>query len=376
MNKLINSIDNWYDSINSTGLISNITDNDINRALSPNSHFSLNNLQALLSPKASNYLETMAQKAKSLREQHFGNTIKLFTPIYISNYCQNGCKYCAFKQDNRISRTQLDQNQLTKECEKIASSGLRHILVLTGEAPKITSFEYLKESLKTVSNHFSSISIEVYPLEIDQYKKLVEEANLDGLTLYQETYNRDVYKEYHPYGKKRDYNWRIAGIDRGIKGGVRSVTIGALLGLDNPIAELGSVAIHLNYIQKKYPQVELTVSFPRLRDIVGSTFEVNYPIDDKFYAQVILAFRILFPHIGITLSTRESVEMRNGLIPLGITKISAGVSTSVGSESSDMPSDEQFEIADERSVKDIKNWLTDNNFQPIFHDWNSRLTAK
>lgn len=369
---LVEQLDSWYANPQKEVRYNK---DQIRSLIGADGGFSMSRLFALLSPDAGEFLEEMAQAALKKRRAHFGNAIKLFTPMYISNYCSNGCTYCAFKADNKIKRTQLDFTQVGKEAQSIADSGMRHILVLTGEAKNVATYEYLKGSLKEISEHFSSISIEVYPMEEDEYRGLVNDAHLDGLTLYQETYNREAYKKYHPYGKKSDYDYRIYGPDRGCKAGIRSLTVGSLLGLDDPRIELGALAIHLEYLNKKYPDVELSVSFPRLRPIVNSDLDIAYDIDDRFYAQILLAFRILFPHVGITLSTRENENMRNGLIPLGVTKISAGVSTAVGSETTDTPSDEQFDIADERSVKEMCQWLETSGFQPVMHDWNSKLLA-
>lgn len=369
---LVEQLDSWYAN---PQIEVSYSKDQIRSLIQGDSGFSMSRLMALLSPEAGEYLEDMAQVALMKRKAHFGNAIKLFTPMYISNYCSNGCTYCAFKADNKIKRTQLDFSQVGKEAQSIADSGMRHILVLTGEAKNVATYEYLKGSLQEIGEHFSSVSIEVYPMEEDEYRGLVEEAHLDGLTLYQETYSRAAYKKYHPYGKKSDYDYRIYGPDRGCRGGVRALTVGSLLGLDHPLKELGALAIHLEYLNKKYPDVELSVSFPRLRPIVGSDLDIAYDVNDRFYAQILLAFRILFPHVGITLSTRENEKMRNGLIPLGVTKISAGVSTAVGSETTDNPSDEQFDIADERTVEEMCTWLEANGFQPVMHDWNSKLLS-
>lgn len=369
---LVEQLDSWYADPQTVVRYSN---DQIRSLIRAESGFSMSRLMALLSSQAGAFLEEMAQVALRKRKAHFGNAIKLFTPMYISNYCSNGCTYCAFKADNKIKRTQLDVAQVAQEAECIANSGMRHILVLTGEAPRIATYEYLKGALQEIGVHFSSVSIEVYPMEEAEYRGLVDEAYLDGLTLYQETYSREAYEKYHPFGKKSDYEYRIYGPDRGCKAGIRALTVGALLGLDDPFKELGALAIHLEYLNKKYPDVELSVSFPRLRPIVNSDLDIAYDIDDRFYAQILLAFRILFPHVGITLSTRENEKMRNGLIPLGVTKISAGVSTAVGSETTDAPSDEQFDIADERSVEEMCHWLEANGFQPVLHDWNSKLLS-
>lgn len=321
-------------------------------------------------------LENLAQTAQKLTRQYFGNTIKLFTPLYISNYCTNGCTYCSFQRNNKILRKQLSEKEIHEQCERIAATGLRQILVLTGEAQEFTTFAYLKKSLEIISQYFSAVSIEVYPLETEQYRILSEEVGIDSVAMYQETYNKELYEKYHLFGKKKDYSWRLNGLSRASAAGMRAVQLGALLGLDEPIRELGALATHIDFLQKNYPETEVSVSFPRIRPIENETSNQTdsqfkyFDINDKFYAKVIAAFRIVFPSLPITLSTRESEKIRNGLLNFGITKISAGVSTAVG-ESGD--SGAQFEIADERSVSQITDYLTNHGFQAVFHDWNAEL---
>lgn len=365
---LLDRLDSWYENYQEV----TPNENRIRSVLHSGHGYSQENLATLLSPEAAPFLEEMAQIAQQSRKKFFGNTIKMFTPLYISNYCSNGCKYCAFKADNKIVRKQLNKEELISEVERVKESGIRQILVLTGEAKRLTTFEYMKESIAEIDKHFSSVSMEVYPMNTEEYAELVE-VGLDGLTLYQETYHRGIYADQHPYGSKSKYEWRIEGPERAAVAGVRSIQIGSLIGLDDYRRELGAMAIHLDYMSKKYPDIELSISLPRLRPIVNSDLQVDHPIDDRQYAQILLAFRILFPHVGITLSTREDARMRNGLIPLGVTKISAGVSTAVG-ELSGEGSDEQFEISDERSVDEMIQWLEEHGFQPVLHDWNSKLT--
>ena len=369
---LEDQLNQWYSRANEY-TYNTVSSSEVRSVLDSDSPFTQERLRRLLSLEASTMLEDLALAAQQRRDSFFGKAIKLFTPMYISNYCTNGCTYCAYKQDNKIARKQLNSEEIRKECEVIAATGLRHILVLTGEAVGIASVAYLKESLGVISEYFSSLSIEVYPMEVGEYEELIAATNLDGLTLYQETYNRKVYPTYHPYGKKADYDYRLNGPDRGCKAGIRSVTIGALLGLDEPKRELGALATHLHYLHTTYPEVELNVSILRLCPIAGAGYEVPYTIDDRFFAQAIMAVRILFPYVGITLSTREDAALRNGLIPLGITKISAGVSTSVG-DSSEESGEEQFEISDERSVDAMCQWLEENGYQPVLHDWSGELT--
>ncbi len=370
ISKLTDRLSAWYENYSEP----TPSANEILNTLHGNLGYRSERLATLLSAEAAPSLEKMAEIAQEKRRKFFGNTIKMFTPFYISNYCSNGCLYCAFKADNKIVRKQLTIDEIRSETSEIAKSGIRQILVLTGEAKNVTTFDYMKEAISEIDNHFSSVSMEVHPMETEEYAELVD-CGLDALTVYQETYNREVYKVQHPYGQKSEYDWRLATPDRAAVAGVRSIQIGALIGLDDYRRELGAMAIHLDYLCKKYPDVEMSISLPRLRPIVGDDLVVDYPISDRDYAQVLLAFRIMFPHVGITLSTREEEKMRNGLIPLGVTKISAGVSTAVGDHQEEA-GDEQFEIADERSLEEMCTWLEDNGFQPVLHDWNSKLTRE
>lgn len=352
--------------------LQSLTDRDVEAVLNKRS-LSLEDLPVLLSPVAQPYLEEMAQRAYTLTRNHFGNTIQIFTPFYISNYCQNRCEYCSFSFDNKIIRKQLSFEQIEIEAKNIAKTGIRHVLVLTGEAETVTTFDYLKESLKIISQYFSSVAIEVHPLQAEQYKTLIEEAGVDALTLYQETYSTEKYKQYHTRGPKMDYLARLNTPEYAAQHSMRLITLGPLLGLDRFDHEVFYTALHLKYLAQRYPQSEFAVSFPRIRPLAGE-FKVDAPITDRQYVQVITAFRILFPHIGITLSTREAPEFRDNLIPLGITKISAGVSTAVGGHTEEIKtSTTQFEIADHRDVDTMKADLLRAGFQPVMHDWNNTL---
>lgn len=330
----------------------------------------LDDLPALLSEAAADELEALAQCAAEATRKRFGNVIFLFTPLYISNYCENACPYCSFSVHHAISRKHLDRAQIERECRRIAESGIRHILVLTGESRRKAPVDYLAESIETIAAHFSSIGIEVYPLSAPEYGRLID-CGVDSLTIYQETYNEQLYRRLHVSGPKADYAWRLAAPDRACEARMRGVTIGALLGLDSVRQEAFALGTHLDYLQKRYPDVELGVSFPRMRPLSGD-FETPYPVDDRTLAQLICAFRIVFPAVGITLSTRENQTFRDGALPLGVTRMSAGVSTAVGGHSGD-PSTTQFEIADTRSVTQVQRDLRARGFQPVMHDWNKKL---
>jgi len=324
---------------------------------------------ALLSEKATPYLEHMAQKAKMLTQRHFGNVVFIFTPLYVSNYCDNVCAYCSFARQYPVLRRHLSHDEIREEAEHISSQGIRHILILTGESRSKAPPEYLEECIRILSDYFSSISIEVYPLATDEYRKLILQG-VDGLTIYQETYNETLYKRLHSGGPKGDYRFRLDTPERACKAGIRAVTVGALLGLHDFRSEAFLSGLHAAYLQKQYPSVEVSVSFPRLRPLQGD-FQPDYEITDKQFVQMMTALRLFLPTAGITVSTRESQTFRNAIVPLGVTKMSAGVTTAVGGHSKD-PSTTQFEIADNRSVEQVRSDLLSLGYQPVMHDWDTR----
>lgn len=326
---------------------------------------------ALLSERALEYLEPMAKRAAEITRRYFGNVISIFTPMYISNLCDNSCPYCSFSRGRNILRRQLAPAEIRRECERISEDGIRHILVLTGGSRRTTPVGYIKQSISIIAEYFSSIGIEIYALSGQEYKEMVS-IGVDSLTIYQEVYNREIYRELHFGGPKEDYTFRLEAADRACKSGIRAVTVGSLLGLNGFVEEAFYTAVHLQYLQKTYPDVELSLSFPRLRPAVES-FTPKSVVSERELVQIIAAFRIIFPSVGITLSTRESESFRNGVLPLGVTRMSAGVSTSVGGHS-DAGSQPQFEIADTRSVKTVCKDLLDRGFQPVMHDWHHRLS--
>lgn len=322
---------------------------------------------ALLSDKAGKYIELMAQKSKNLTMQHFGKIIYLFTPIYVANYCVNQCVYCGFNISNDISRKKLTIEEVEKEAKIISDTGLKHILLLTGESRTHSSVDYIKECVMVLKKYFTSISIEVYPLETDEYKQLVE-AGVDGFTMYQEVYNEEIYGKLHLKGPKRNYRYRIDGPERACVAGMRSVNVGALLGLDDWKREAFFTGVHADYLQNKYPDTEISVSLPRMRPHNGE-FQPKVNVDDKSLVQIMFAFRLFMPRAGITLSTRESAEFRDNLIGLGVTKMSAGSSTEVGGHALDNKSEGQFDISDTRDVEQMKDLIYSKGYQPVFKDW-------
>jgi 2-iminoacetate synthase len=326
-------------------------------------------LMALLSPCAEDCLETMAQRAHDLTVQHFGRTMLLFTPMYLSNHCVNQCAYCGFNVKNDIPRKKLTIEETRKEAGYLASKGFRHILILTGESRVHTSVGYISEMVDVLKEYFTSVSIEVYPLEEKEYSTLISHG-VDGMVLFQETYDEEVYDRVHIAGPKKNYRFRLDAPERAAKAGMRTVNIGALLGLKDWRTEAYLVGLHAKYLRDRYPDCEISISVPRIRDHAGK-FNSTIPISDKNLVQMIVALRNFLPRVGITLSTRESATLRDHLIPLGITKMSAESDTSVGGHTvygSDQTSG-QFEISDKRSLDEIKKELLQRGYQPIMKDW-------
>lgn len=358
-----------YECFNSHHFYSNIQASDI-RALLEKPVVSSTDFAALLSDAAAHSIEQMAQRAASVTRRHFGHAVTLFTPMYISNYCTNVCPYCSFAAAHAITRSHLSMEEIDVECRSITASGIRHVLILTGEAPTLVPVAYLEEAVAIAKKHFSSVAIEIYPLSEDDYRHLIT-AGTDMLTLYQETYHQKRYETLHPHGPKADYLFRLDAPERACRAGIRSVTVGALLGLHDWRSDVFLAALHAEYLQKKYPGVEIGISFPRLRPQAGS-FTPYSIVNDRQFVQMLTAMRIFLPSVAITMSTRESASFRMSVLPLGVTRMSAGVSTSVGGHSGNN-STPQFEIADDRDVPTICADLMQAGFQPVLHDWNRAL---
>jgi 2-iminoacetate synthase len=322
---------------------------------------------ALLSPLAEKHLEQMARKAHETTLRQFGKTIILYTPMYLSNYCTNKCLYCGFNSQNRIKRKQLSIIEVEDEAKAIAKTGLRHILILTGDAREITTPKYIEECIRVIKKHFTSISIEIYAMEQDEYECLIS-AGVEGITIYQETYNEDLYDKVHLSGPKKDYKYRLDSPERACRAGMRSVNIGALLGLDKWRREAFITGLHANYLQSNYPSTEVSISLPRLRPHVGD-FRQKETVTGKNIVQVMTAFRLFMARAGITISTRESSEFRDNIIKLGVTKMSAGSVTSVGGHISDDGTKGQFDISDKRNVSQMRESIIELGYQPVFKDW-------
>lgn len=323
----------------------------------------------LLSPLASKHLEAMARKANKLSVQNFGRVISLYAPLYVANYCTNHCTYCGFSIKNNISRKQLSLQEVEKEAIEIASTGIKHILLLTGEDKKISNISYLEDVVRVLKNHFSSITLEVFPMDIEEYSRL-KAAGVDSLTIYQEVYNEEIYSKVHLKGKKSDYHYRLDTAERGAKAGLRAINIGTLFGLGELISEAYYSGLHGRYLMNKYMETELSLSLPRINPAEGG-FVPNTVLSDKQFVQFILAYRLFLPKVGLNLSTREKAHLRDNLIPLGITKFSAGSKTSVGGydEDKNLATTAQFDTSDKRSVEEIVNMIESKGYQVIFKDW-------
>lgn len=343
------------------------TKNDVKNALS-NDNIDIEDFKILLSPAAEPFLNEMAHKARLETRKHFGNSICMFTPLYIANYCENYCVYCGFNCSNKINRAKLTYEEIEQEMKTISQTGLREILILTGEAKKASSVEYIGEAVKIAKKYFSTIGIEIYPLNTDEYA-YIQKCGADFVSVYQETYDTDKYEEMHLRGSKRIYPYRINAQERAILGGMRGVAFGALLGLDDFRKDAFATGLHAYLIQQKYPHAEISFSPPRLRPYINNAENNPNDVHETQLLQVMLAYRLFMPYAGITISTRERAGFRDNVIEICATKISAGVSVGVGGHSQEEKGDEQFEISDPRSVAEVYNSIMERGLQPVFTDY-------
>lgn len=342
------------------------TAHDVKKALA-SEVIGIDEYAVLLSPAADSFLEQMAVRAQAETRKHFGNAITLFTPLYIANYCENECVYCGFNCKNKIHRARLDYDEIEVELKKIADSGLKEILLLTGESRKMSSVEYIGEALKIAKKYFTTIGIEIYPLNTDEYAYL-KKCGADFVSVYQETYSLEKYNEQHLGGSKRIFPYRFNAQERAIMAGMRGVSFGALLGLDDFRKDAFAVGVQATLIQRKYPHVEIGFSVPRLRPYINNAENNPKDVHERQLLQVMLAYRLLMPFAGITISTRERAGFRDNVIGLMATKISAGVKVGVGGHEGEQKGDEQFEISDPRSVDEIVESIANKGLQAVFTD--------
>ena len=344
------------------------TAKDVKEALAAET-CSVDNFKALLSPAALPFLEEIAQKAQKETRKHFGNSVAIFTPLYIANYCENYCVYCGFNCHNKIKRAQLNAEEIEKEMQAIAETGLEEVLILTGESPNKSSVEYIGEACKIAKKYFKLIGLEVYPMDSKDYAYL-HECGADFVTVFQETYNSDKYKTLHLGGRKRIFPYRLNAQERAIMGGMRGVGFAALLGLDDFRKDARATGMHAYLLQKKYPHAEIAFSCPRLRPIINNDKINPKDVHEPQLLQIICAYRIFMPFASITISTRECERFRDNIIQIAATKISAGVNVGIGGHSQEEEKgDEQFEISDGRSVDEIYQMIENNGMQPVMTDY-------
>lgn len=356
-----------YEAFDFAGFFDQVHENDVLGALEKDRMSPLDFL-ALLSPLAKHHLEAMARKANQLTVQFFGRTIQLFIPLYISNYCANDCLYCGFNQRNDIQRRKLSLAQIEMEAQSIAKTGLQHLLLLTGEARQLTPIDYLEAAVRLLKKYFASVSIEVFPMEEEAYARL-KRAGVDGLTLYQEVYDRQRYALLHTTGKKTDYRFRLDAPERGARAGFRMVNMGALMGLGDVRQEAFFSGLHAKYLEDNYLQTEVGLSLPRFNPAEGD-YTPDFSADDATYVQLMTALRCFLPRAGLTVSTRESATFRDHLIHLGATRFSAGSCTGVGGYAQNNAKDTpQFEITDQRSVDQVVAAIKAQGYQPVYKDW-------
>lgn len=330
-------------------------------------HLQPEDFSALLSPAAVPFLEELAHKSQTVTRKQFGNSIQIFTPLYLANYCENHCAYCGFNRHNAIRRARLDAAEMEEEMKAIAATGLREILLLTGESHAMSDLSYLGKACQIARHHFKVVGLEVYPMNVEGYAHL-HECGADYVTVFQETYNPDRYAELHLAGRKRVFPYRFYAQERAILGGMRGVGFAALLGLDDFRKDAFSAGLHAYLLQRKYPHAEIALSCPRLRPIINNDKITPKEVHETQLLQCILAYRLFLPFANITISTREGERFRDNAIRLGASKISAGVSVGIGGHQEEAKGDEQFEIADTRSVQEIYGAILSQNLQPVMSD--------
>jgi 2-iminoacetate synthase len=327
-------------------------------------------LALMLSPAARPFLETMAQRAQAITRRHFGRTIALYTPLYLSNYCNGGCLYCGIAADRRAIRSVLNVEQLDRELDAITQAGLDEVVFLTGERMPEADTSYIREAIERASHRLNNINIEVFPMEESEYRTLAE-AGCTGVTLYQETYDPIVYEQMHRWGDKRDFERRLDAPHRALQGGLRTVGLGVLLGLADPASDLIALYRHATQVLKTHWQAGVTLSFPRIKPQMGG-FQALHPVDESMLAQAIFALRICLPAVPLLLSTRESEAVRNGLAGIGISKMSVASKTTVGGYSDTAEeSTEQFSISDERSIESFCAMLREKGLEPVFKNYDA-----
>ncbi|ECW7644630.1 2-iminoacetate synthase ThiH [Campylobacter coli] len=358
LSKVLDEIQNYDETKYST--------KEVQEALNA-THLSIENLKALLSSAAEDFIEELAFKSAKTKQKYFGNSISLFTPLYLSNYCNSKCVYCGFQKGNKIARAKLSEDEIHEEMQAIAKTGLQEILMLTGEGREFASVEYIAKACKIARQYFKVVGIEIYPMNEDEYK-ILHENGCDYVTIFQETYNPLKYSKIHLGGEKRIFPYRFNGQERALRAGMRGVAFAALLGIDDFRKDALATALHAYFLQKAYPHAEISISVPRLRPIINNAKIHPKDVSEKRLLQVLCAYRLFLPFAGITISSRERVGFRDEVVKLGATKMSAGVSVGIGEHKGEKKGDGQFEISDERGVDEILAMLKRSNLQAVMSD--------
>ncbi|GGB95611.1 2-iminoacetate synthase ThiH [Dyadobacter sediminis] len=346
------------------------TKNDVEQALNSPKR-TLEDFKALVSPAAAPYLEPMAQLSHRITQKRFGKTVQLFIPLYLSNECTNICTYCGFSLNNKVKRRTLTENEIVQEVAVIKSMGYEHVLLVTGEANQTVHVEYFKKVLKLIRPFFAQVSMEVQPLDTDEYTELIP-LGLTSVLVYQETYHKADYRKHHPKGKKSSFDYRLETPDRLGRAGINKMGLGVLIGLEDWRTDSFFTALHLQYLERTYWQTRYSLSFPRLRPFSGG-LQPKVEMSDRELVQLICAYRLLNEELEISLSTRETEQFRNHCVPLGITSISAGSRTNPGGYAVEPGSLEQFEISDERSPQEIAEMIRAKGYEPVWKDWDRVL---
>jgi 2-iminoacetate synthase len=356
-----------YDRSEITKALAGVKGSDVKSALAKDD-ISDSDYLALLSASATPFLEDMARRSRDITLRNFGKAIQLYAPLYLSDHCDNECVYCGFKRTAASKRRKLDPSDAGKEAKYIASLGIRHMLLLTGGSRKESPVEYIRECVLAAKEHVSSVSLEIYPLETDEYREMVN-AGADGLTVYQETYDEELYDRVHVSGPKKDYRYRMDAPERAALAGMRAVNIGVLFGLGEAREDAFYMGLHAEYLQEKYPACEISVSVPRLRSGDSGSYEPR-KVTDRYIVQIITAARIFLPRNGITVSTRETAEFRDNVISLGVTRMSAGSVTAVGGYAVNRDKDlsYQFRVSDDRDISAVRKMLEEKGYQAVFYD--------
>lgn len=355
--------DRWVDALNQ------VRPDEVEQELRiPAGRYNLQRLVRLLSPAAQGFLEPMAQQAQALTIQRFGKTIAMYAPLYVSNVCVNSCRYCGYNCHTQFDRTRLSIDEALADAEVIAEEGFRDILLVSGEDTSFVTIDYLCELVQKLRGRFASISVEIFPLKQEQYRRLFE-AGVDGVTLYQETYDRQLYSHYHPAGPKQDYDWRLDTPDRFAAAGMRRIGLGFLLGLAYWRIETLALAEHAAYLIKKYWQAGVSFSFPRMRPAANVQDQWPHLVTDADLVQMMLALRLCFADAGIVLSTRERAEFRDKMSNICVTRLSAGSKTNPGGYTGHDDTGKQFEIADDRTPAQIADMIRSIGKEAVWKDW-------